>query len=265
MNEQQSQQTSGDQSPNVHTDSGAVNITYNTQKTSWVRIIPDYLAQLVKLVPAPRKFFAGLNYTQKEPLVQGLVFLSLSSLLAYLMRMPLAGEASGYWSQALISMVSFIVTGLVFGVLAFGCCRIVGGRAQLSAHIAIFGFIAGVSAVLFALVSLLAQAIILIEMKPNFPLYLEYMQLVFDADPAIKQPRFAILEQGWALMASMGTILAGCVGILLWMAAAWRGMGDLNNLSSGRVAFSLVLFLMAGLAANKVLAELQAIKGVTVF
>lgn len=265
MRDDSSQQSSGDQSPNIRTDSGAVNVTYNTHKTNWLRVIPDYLSQLMQLVPAPRRFFAGLDFSQREPLTQSILFLTLSSLLAYFMRIPLSGDAAGYWFAAAVSLVTYIVTGLLFGLLAFVCWRAVGGRASLRGHIAIFAYMAGVSAVLFALVTLVAQGIILITMKEHFTLYQEYMALFFAGDAAIDEGRFQLLEQGWALKTSMGVLLLGTLMILAWMAIGWRAMGDLNKLGRGRVALSLALFFILGLAVNELLSKWQAVRGVSVF
>lgn len=259
------QQSSGDQSPNIRTDSGTVSITYNAHKTNWLRVIPDYLVQLVQLLPAPRRFFARLDYSQKGPLTRGILFLTLSSLLAYFMRIPLAGNTADYWSGAVVSLVSYVVTGLLLGLLAFGCWRAVGGKASLRGHIVIFAYMAGVSTVLFALVALMAQGIMLIAMKEHFALYQEYMAMFFAGDQTIEEARFQALEQGWALKASMGVLLLGTLVILGWMAIGWRAMGDLNKLSGGRVAVSLLLFLILGLGVNELLAQWQAVRGVSVF
>ncbi|MCP5144396.1 MAG: hypothetical protein H6978_06200 [Gammaproteobacteria bacterium] len=252
------QQSSGDQSPNIRTDSGDVNITYNAVSTSWLRAIPDYVDQLLHLLPAPRRFFTTLDFTQRTPLVQGLTFLALSAVIAWLMRAPLAADSVGYWSTAVINLVSVIITSLLFGVIAFGCCRSMGGAASLRTHIAAFAFMGGMTAILFLLVNLLAQGIVLVAMKEHIALYREYMTLFFAGDDAINQTRFAVLEQGWALKLSMATLLLGTIAILIWLAAAWRGLGDLNKLGGRRVALSLVLFLIIGAGANAVLSEWQA-------
>ena len=265
MSEAPGQQSSGDQSPNIRTDSGNVSITYSSNKDALLKAIPEYFDELFRLLARPRRFFSESAYSESALFSRGLIFLCISCALGFLLRMPIVGARSGDWGQVLTATVFYLMTGLILSLVVFFSCRLLGGKGSLRSHVGTFCYIVGVIVVLSALVSLAAQLVMLMTVDEHFALYQEYMRLFFANDEAYKEIRFAPVTEGWMLKASMGLLLGGSLLIFFWLMVAWRALGDLNQFSAGKVSLSLVLFLIMGYWVNKAMVALQSQMGIGPF
>lgn len=98
----------------------------------------------------------------------------------------------------------------------------------------------------------------------QFSLYREYIALFFVDAETIRDPRFDALQEGDWLEASMAVLLGGSLLIAGWLIVAWRAMGDFARLRGGRFIASLVIFLLLGYAADRVLALIHLARGVSI-
>ena len=235
-----------------------------------LKLIPDYLDQLLRLVSGPRRFFKALALEEKAAFNQAFLFLFNSSFLAFVFRVPFAGEEKGYWREAIITAIAYIPAALIFGLLAFAACRLLGGKGSLRGHVAIFCYLAGVSVLLFALTSLFSKGVVLVNLSAEeFEAYKTYMALFFSDqtafEQAVKAGQFETLEKSRVLYLSMGILAIGLLVIAGWMMTAWRAFGDWNALPGLRTAASFVLFAVVGYGASKGLVLAQAVLGIRFF
>jgi hypothetical protein len=259
MSDKRTQESHGDQSPNIVTESGDVNISYNTHREALLKAIPDYFDQLFSVLAHPRRFLSSGDTEGAAIFSRGILFLLVSCLLAFVLRIPLAGTESFDWGLVVTGTVFSLVTGLSLSLVAFLACRMLGGKGTLKRHVGSFTYIAGVITVGHALASLAAQLIILQTIPDSFSLYQQYMQLFFASNTtALECEQFAVLDQSNALMISMGVFLGGLLALFAWTMVAWRALGDINRFSGGRVLLSLFLFLIMGYFVSQGFGALQS-------
>ena len=216
-----------------------------------LKLIPDYIDQLLRLVSGPRRFFASRDLGARECLVQALTFLFISVALGYVLTVPFLVEVDAYWVAAATMVVIHTFAVVVFGGLAFLCCRVMGGRGSLYGHVTIFAYFAGVSGLVFALFSLAAAGLVKAGLPNHLALYPEYMDFLLKMDfAALEQDCFKVIDESNTLLASMLILLTGLLVIAGWLIVAWRAIGDWNRLTGRRMAAALVLFLVTGFAVN---------------
>lgn len=218
-----------------------------------LKAIPDYGDQLLTLISGPRRFFAERDLGAKDCLVQALTFLFISVALGYVLTVPfLVGvDAYAYWVAAATMVVTHTFAVVVFGGLAFLCCRVMGGKGSLHGHVTIFAYFSGVSGLVFALFSLAAVGLVKAGLPNHLALYQEYMDFLLKNDfAALEQDCFKVIDESNTLRASMLILLTGLLVIASWLIVAWRAIGDWNRLTGRRVVAALVLFLVTGFAVN---------------
>ena len=161
---------------------------------SLLKLIPLYVSDLLSLLSGPKVFFAGRDLNDRKILVQALLFLFNSTLIAYVLRVPVLGEAEAYWQAAVVTVVLYTPTAVVLGAVAFVCCRLVGGQGGLPGHVTIFSYIAGISGLILALAQLVAKGIVKLRLpKDQFALYQDYMRRLIGDLGGLDDPDFADL------------------------------------------------------------------------
>ena len=105
---------------------------------SLLKLIPAYVSDLLSLLSGPKAFFAGRDLNDRKILVQALLFLFNSTLIAYVLRVPVLGKAEAYWQAAIVTVALYTPTAVALGAVAFGCCRALGGKGGLPGHVTIF-------------------------------------------------------------------------------------------------------------------------------
>ena len=184
-----------------------------------LKLVPDYIDQFLRLVGGARRFFAGQELNDKKALVRALLFLLNSSILAFVLRVPVLEGETVYWQTAAVTVVFYMATAVALGAVAFGCCRLVGGKAPLPGHITIFAYVAGISTIVFALATLIAGGIIQVNLPDQATLYGEYMSLLMSGGDGLEASRFDALNDSRELTFAILVILAGTPGD--------PGLGDL--------------------------------------
>lgn len=230
-----------------------------------LKLIPAYVADLLGLMSGPRAFFAGRDLNERETLLKALAFLFNSTLVAYVFRVPVLGDATSYWQAAIVTVVFYTPTAVMLGALACGCCRLLGGRGGLAGHVTIFAYIAGVSALILALAQLVASGIVKLRLPDQFALYQDYMRRLFSSAGGLDDPRFADLAQSQELLTSVLVLGLGFLLIVLWVIWAWRAFADWNRLSGLRAIAAFVLFLAAAYPVSVAFGYAQAAAGVSLF
>lgn len=226
-------------------------MTVPTSFDALLKAIPDYGDQLLTLISGPKRFFAERDLDAKECLVQALIFLFISVVLGYVLTVPFLVGVDAYWVAAATMVVIHTFAVVVFGGLAFLCCRAMGGRGSLHGHVTIFAYFAGVSGLVFALFSLAATGLVKAGLPNHIALYQEYMEFLLKNDfAALEQDCFKVIDESNTLRASMLILLTGLLAIAGWLIVAWRAIGDWNRLTGRRMAAALVLFLVTGFAVN---------------
>jgi len=230
-----------------------------------LKLIPTYVGELLALLAGPRRFFAGQDLDNRKTLAEALLFLLNSAIVAYVLRVPFAGEEAAYWRTAIVAVVLYVPTATALGAVAFGCCRLLGGQGGLSGHVAVFARIAGVGAVALALVQLMAKGMLRMELPPeDFALYPEYMQRLYAGQP-LDDPRFRDLAESPDLTTAVLIQAAGLVLIFCWLAWAWRVYADWNRISAARAYAAFALFLVVGYGVSVMFGYAQAAMGVSAF
>lgn len=230
-----------------------------------LKSIPDYINRLLRLVGNPRDFFAANDPGNDKALKQALLFLFSSTLIAFVLRVPFLGNESAYWTTATVTVVFYTPTAVVLGCVAHVCCRLFGGRGSLTGNVAIFSYFAGVSVLLFALVSLAAKGVIKARLPDQFTLYQDYMTLLLSGAPGLDDARFATLDESRELLISMLVLAGGYLLIAAWLVSAWRAFGPWNGLQGWRIAAALVVFLVVGYGVSILLGLAQVAVGVALF
>lgn len=230
-----------------------------------LKLIPAYVADLLGLMSGPRAFFAGRDLNERETLLKALGFLFNSTLIAYVLRVPVLGDATTHWQAAIVTVVFYTPTAVMLGALACGCCRLLGGRGGLAGHVTIFAYVAGVSALILALAQLVASGIVKLRLTDQFALYQDYMRLLFSGAGGLDDPRFADLARSQELLASMLILGLGFLLIALWMIWAWRAFADWNRLSGLRAVAAFALFLAAAYPVSVGFGYAQVAAGVSMF
>ncbi|MEE9246742.1 MAG: hypothetical protein V3U63_11140 [Gemmatimonadota bacterium] len=232
---------------------------------SLLKLIPAYVSDLLSLLSSPKAFFAGRDLNDRKILVQALLFLFNSTLIAYVLRVPVLGEAEAYWQAAIVTVVLYTPTAVVLGAVAFVCCRLVGGQGGLPGHVTIFSYIAGISVLILALAQLVAKGIVKLRLPNQFALYQDYMRRLFGDLGGLDDPRFADLAASQELLIAVLVLVLGLLLIGAWLIWAWRAFGDWNQLAAPRSAAALALFLLAGYPVSVALGYAQAAAGVSLF
>jgi len=230
-----------------------------------LKFIPDYIDQFLRLVGGARRFFAGQELNETKALVRALLFLLNSSILAFVLRVPVFEGETVYWQTGAVTVVFYMATAVALGAVAFGCCRLVGGKAPLPGHITIFAYVAGISTIAFALATLIAGGIIQVNLPDQTTLYGDYMSRLMSGGDGLDKPKFAVLNESRELTFAILTVLAGLLVILAWLIWCWRAYGDLNKLDGRRTAGALILFLVIGYGVSSALALAQSARGITLF
>ena len=230
-----------------------------------LKLVPDYIDQFLRLVGGPRRFFAGQELNDRKALVRALLFLLNSSLVAFVLRVPVLEGETAYWQTAAVTVVFYMATAVALGAVAFGCCRLVGGRGPLPGHITIFAYLAGIGTIVFALAVLIAGGIIQVNLPEQTALYGKYMSLLMSGGGGLNAPEFAVLNASSELTFSILVILAGLLVILAWVIWCWWAFGDLNGITGWRPAAALVLFLLVGYGVSTALALAQSARGIELF
>lgn len=230
-----------------------------------LKLIPAYIADLLGLLSSPKAFFAGRDLNERKALVQALLFLFNSTLIAYVLRIPVLGDAEAYWQAAIVTVVVYTPTAVALGAVACGCCRLVGGRGGLPGHVTIFSYIAGVSALILALAQLVASGIVRLRLPDQFALYQDYMDRLFADRGGLDEPQFASLAESQELLISMLVLGLGFLLIAAWLVRAWPAFAEWNRLAASRSAAALVLFLLAGYPVSIAFGYAQAAAGVSLF
>jgi len=230
------------------------------------KLIPNYLGDLLHLLSGPRRFMAGKDLDDRQVLSAAVLFLFNSSVIAYVLRVPVAEPASAYWQTAIVAIVFYTPTAVALGVVAWLGCRLVGGRAGMPGHVTAFAYIAGVNALFLALGQLVAKGVVRMGLpEAQFALYDEYMQAQFGAGGNPDDPRFAELAASQEMLTAMVVLGIGYLAIIVWTVAAWRVYADWNRLSTVRTYAAFAIFLVGGYGVSIVLDYAQAAVGVTVF
>lgn len=230
-----------------------------------LKLIPAYIADLLKLLSGPRAFFAGRALDDRKVLLQALLFLFNSTLIAYVLRIPVLGDAAAYWQAAIVTVVVYTPTAIALGAVACGACRLVGGRGGLTGHVTIFSYVAGVSALIVALAQLVASGIVRLRLPGQFALYQDYMGRLFGGQDGIDEPQFAALADSQELLIAMLVLGLGFLVVAAWLVWAWRAFADWNELTGWRSAAALALFLAASYPVSIAFGYAQAAAGVSLF
>ena len=217
------------------------------------KLIPGYVGDLLHLLAGPKPFFAERDLNDRKILTQAVLFLFNSTIIAYVMRVPVGGAVDAYWRTAIVTVVLYTPTAIVFGAVAWLCCRLVGGRGDLPGHVTIFAYIAGVSALILALTQLIAKGVIRLRLPEEFALYPEYMQRFFSGQGGLNEPRFQNLAQSPELLTAMIVLGAGFIVIIAWTIWAWRAYAGWNSLSPWRNFAAFALFLLPAYGASNLL------------
>lgn len=231
-----------------------------------LKLIPAYIADLLSLLSGPKAFFAGRDLNDKKILAQALLFLFNSTLIAYVLRVPVLGTAEDYWQAAIVTVVFYTPTAVILGAVAFGCCRLLGGKGSLPGHVTIFAYIAGVSALILALAQLIAKGIVMLRLPAEqAELYQDYLRRLFGDLGGLGDPRFKTLAESQELLIAILMLGLGFLLIAVWLIWAWRAFADWNQLPAPRSLAALLLFLIAGYGVSLALGYAQAAAGVSLF
>lgn len=230
-----------------------------------LKLIPGYVADLLGLLSGPRAFFAGRDLNEREVLIRALAFLFNSTLIAYVLRVPVLGDAATYWQAAIVTVVFYTPTAVMLGAIACGCCRLLGGRGGLAGHVTIFAYVAGVSALVLALAQLVSSGIVKLRLPDQYALYQDYMRRLFSELGGLDDPRFADLAASQELLFAVLILGVGYVLIALWVIWTWRAFADWNRLAILRGIVALALFLAAAYPVSIAFGYAQAAAGVSLF
>lgn len=230
-----------------------------------LKLIPNYLYQLLQLVSDPRRYCLGQDLSSKAGLNQSLLFFISSVFFSYVVRVPFLSDASSYWEAATITALIYIPSAIVLGILAHLSCRVFGGKGKLITHVAIFSYFSGVSVLLYALFSMSAKGIMKAKLPNDFDLYLEYMNLLFRNGAGLSDPRFAALAQSQELLISMIILMVGFALIVGWLVSIWRVFRDVNKFSAVRYSASFILFLIFGHVTSLGLGFAQTAANISLF
>lgn len=230
-----------------------------------LKLIPAYVSDLLTLLSGPRSFFSGRDLAERDVVIQALAFLFHSTLIAYVLRVPVLGEADAYWQAAIVTVLFYTPTAVALGAVACLCCRLLGGRGSLAGHVTIFSYVAGVGALVLALAQLVSSGIVKLRLPDEFPLYQAYMRLLFSGAGGLDEPRFAALAESRELLAAMLVLGLGYLLIAAWLVWAWRAFADWNRLATPRAAAALALFLVAAYPVSLAFGYAQAAAGVSPF
>lgn len=229
------------------------------------KLIPGYVDDLLHLLAGPVAFFSGRDLNDRKILTQAVLFLFNSTIIAYVLRVPVVGAVDSYWHTAIFTVVLYTPTAVVFGAVAWLSCRLVGGSGGLPGHVTIFAYIAGVSAVVLALTQLIAKGIIKLRLPEQFALYQEYMQRLFGDQGGLNEPRFQALDKSPELMTAVIVLLVGFIVLVAWTIWAWRAFAGWNGLSQPRNFAAFAVFVVLALGVSTLLAYAQAAVGVSIF
>lgn len=221
-----------------------------------LKILPQYVDQLLKLLHDPAGFFKANPPDEEKAVIGSLVFLLLSILIAFFLRLPFMLGEGDVWKQLPVMAVFYCSTAVVLGIIAFLACRVVGGRMTMPSHVAVFGYFAGVSVLIYNLALLLARAVVASQDPENAALYEQYLgAIILGRDTGEGEAFAAIVESTMIWM--VVTVLAGMLVCLGWLLVVWRIMVELNGLGRRRGLVALGLFLVGGYFAASMLGQVQ--------
>lgn len=231
-----------------------------------LKLIPAYIADLLGLLAGPRRHFADRDLNGRDELKAALLFLLNSSFIAYALRVPFHGEEDSFWLSAMVTVLFYIPTAVALAFVAFGACRIVGGRGGLTGHVTLFAHVAGVSALTLALSQLIARGIAKTELAADqFALYLEYLRRMFSGAGGLDEARFESLVATDAMLVSMLVLGGGFLVTLIWIVWAWGAFADWNRIGGLRRTGALMLFFAGAYPVSVAFGYAQTAAGVAPF
>ena len=230
------------------------------------KLIPNYLGDLLHLLAGPRRFFAGQDLDDRKVLSAAVLFLLNSSVIAYVLRVPVTGEDETYWRTAIVTIVFYMPTAVALGAVAWLGCRMVGGRGGLPGHMTAFAYIAGVNALFLALGQLVAKGVVRLGLpEAQFALYDDYMRALFGAGGDPDDPRYNKLAESQEMLIAMIVLGISYLAIIAWTLIAWRVYADWNRLSTARAYTGFLIFLVGGYGVSRIFDYAEAAVGVTMF
>ncbi len=230
-----------------------------------IKLIPNYVDQLLRLVGGPQQFFDGRQLGEREAVMQSLVFFCNSAIIAFVLRIPFQGGDETYWQIAMMSAIYYLPTAIVLAALVHGVCRLAGGSGNLPGHATIFAYYAGVSMLIFSLASLCARGVIQAKRPEDMALYKEYLARLFGDMEGLEAPKFAALADSQEMLIALLVLGAGFVLTAVWLLVIWRVLGRWNKLTRTRSALALIAFLVIGYGISTIFYYVQLAAKVSLF
>jgi hypothetical protein len=208
--------------------------------------IPNYFADLLRLVTGPQRFVAEKASPDNTTLRDSAIFLAISILLAWILEFSVAGHEK---SDALTTflalagaMVFTFALAAAYGAALCLAWRTVRGDADVKAMFQANFYYAGVLQLIAACTFMATMGALL---ATDSALYNELMKSISaGAFPFFIHEHTEQLEQPGKLLTVKLVAFIGLSALLLWLIAGWGAYRELNHRSKAQSALAALLFLV---------------------
>lgn len=207
-----------------------------------VTLVPKYVGDFIRLTSGPKQFLLERVSTGEARWADGLVFLAISFVLAFLLGLPLARADADPLLDLASEGVFVLIYVVLYGYAVYLSWRVLGKVAPIQQFFFVHFYVAGILKLLLTAAFIAAVGVLRV------------------GDPAVNDEMFREVAAGnllwWktsatrllaspAMRVAMCVLLGGVAGMLAWTIAAWGAYRQLNGFSKLRSSVAFVLFCAA--------------------
>jgi hypothetical protein len=205
--------------------------------TRLLAALPNYIVDLTSIVSSPKRFVLQRALNNESPLVDALIFLTISSVIALGLQLPFM-QQNAFEMSIQLSFSAFVI--VAFGGAVCLAWRCVKGTGSIINHFVIHFYYVGVLDMIWACYFMSFMGIFRVADRH---LCGEFMLAICrgEADWVIRNyDRLMASNAGIPLQFTASFFVSV---MLLWIVAGWGAYRELNHLSSLRSAIAFILFV----------------------
>jgi len=204
-----------------------------------VTLVPKYVGDVIRLTSGPKQFLMERVSTGEARWADGLIFLAISFVLAFLIGLPLARADADPMLDLASEGVFVLLYVVLYGYAVYLSWRVLGKVAPIQQFFVIHFYVAGILKLLLTAAFIAVVGVLRV------------------GDPAMNEEMLREVAAGhmlwWttnaprllaspAMRIAMCVLLVGVAGMFGWTIAAWGAYRQLNGFSKVRSSAAFVLF-----------------------
>ena len=204
---------------------------------------PAYLNDFLSLIQQPKRFAVGRATTRPLPIRDALVFLTLSFLLGWILKVSFSQSSPLQLAVEMPKDGAFTLAQvLAYGAAICLAWRAVQGRAELQTFFVVHFYYSGIFLMLMAVWFMFLMGIWR-AFDPT--LYAEMLKAACSgAMYSFIQQRLDQIIQSPAITPMLLAILGGMAVLTAWVFAGWGAYREVNRLSRFQSAMAAIIFIV---------------------